>query len=202
MPWQCLAAEASPLAGLADAEKSYYEKVFDYTLDNIQPGQKYDWASYGGKGSISVAQPFVSKSGSSCRNYTEDFTVQGQHGNTTGIGCKRVGSNGWCKLKEGDALTCALEQPSYSVGGTSMSVPTVNTGNMTVGPIGSPNVNTTGVNTNVGASIGANNDKRGASKSGDAEAQDAATKITGTAGKAAGTVTGSAIQWFSNTFGR
>ena len=115
-----LAAEVQPLALLADAEQSYYTQIFDYTMDNIKPDGHFDWASYSGKGSIAPDKSFVSKSGAVCRNFTETYNVQGHAGGDKGIGCKRVGKDGWCKLKEGNALTCALEHPSYlsGLGGT------------------------------------------------------------------------------------
>lgn len=192
------AAEVSPLVGLSDAEQSYHEQVFDYTMDNIQPGDKFDWASYSGKGSISVGKPFVSKSGAHCRDYTEKFTVQEQKGEVKGISCKRAGSDGWCKLKIGDALTCAMEKPAYNLNTPSVNAPNANV-NINVGGVGSvgtPNVNTN-VNTNVNSPMPADRKSDG---KGDPTAQGYADAVTGNAGKAAGSFSGSAIQWFNNMF--
>ena len=54
---------------------------------------------------------FVSKSKANCRKFTETFTVAGKNGEGYGVGCKREGSEGWCKLKTSNAHTCAMEPP-------------------------------------------------------------------------------------------
>ena len=78
---------------------------------HLRAGSTYDWASYE-RGGIGVGKLFVSKSGSNCRDFTENYTVQGQAATDRGIACKRSGKDGWCKLREGNATTCAMEGPS------------------------------------------------------------------------------------------
>ena len=101
---------ASPLNGLTEAEQAYHDKIFDYVMDTVNPDQKYDWSSYSGKGSIEVGKPFVSKSRSNCREFTENYTVQGSAGKSKGYGCRRSNGGGWCRLKADEVLTCALER--------------------------------------------------------------------------------------------
>lgn len=101
---------APPAAGLSDAEQEYYEKVFDYAMGTVKPGETYKWESYGGKGEIAPGENFVSKSKAVCRNFTESYAIGGKQGKADGIACRREGREGWCRLKEGNALTCALEE--------------------------------------------------------------------------------------------
>ncbi|MBY0407642.1 MAG: hypothetical protein K2Q01_08110, partial [Rickettsiales bacterium] len=125
----------SSLSLLSDAEKSYYDQIFGYSMDNLQAGQKYDWKSYSGQGSIVVQDIFVSKSGYPCRGYAETFTVQAQDGAYRGIACKRQGKDGWCRLKPGNANTCAMEDRGFM-----FSMPSMPGGSVSIGGVGSPNV--------------------------------------------------------------
>ncbi len=113
------AGHASTLNQLSSAEQSYHEKIFDYVMDTIDPDKTYDWASFSGKGTIKVGEPFISKSKSACRPFSEDYNIQGSGGKIRGYACKRSGDEGWCRLKPNAMLTCALENPSWSWGGTS-----------------------------------------------------------------------------------
>jgi hypothetical protein len=115
LPIRVAALDDSPLTLLADAEKAYYNLVFNYTMETVKADGKYSWASYSGNGTITVSDSYVSKSGATCRNFAEIFTVQGVGGDNEGVGCKRVGSEGWCKLKMNHALTCAMEPKSNMV---------------------------------------------------------------------------------------
>lgn len=114
-PTYAAALDDSALKLLGDSEKSYYDLVFNYTMDAIKADGKYSWQSYGGHGTISVSDSYVSKSGATCRNFAETFTVQGVVGENEGVGCKRVGYDGWCKLRMSDARTCAMEPNSTVV---------------------------------------------------------------------------------------
>ena len=107
------AAQQSLLASLSDAEKSYYIKVFDYTMETVKAGEPYGWESYNGKGSIVAGEPFASKSKALCRKFTESYAIGGKNGGGGGVACRRDGDNGWCRLRETDALTCAMESPNY-----------------------------------------------------------------------------------------
>lgn len=186
------AAAVSPLYNLSDAEKSYYDKVFVYTMDNIKAGDKYDWASYSGKGSLKVSESYVSKSGSTCRNFDESFTVQGQSGGGKGVACKRAGDDGWCKLKPDNALTCAMENNGILVGlpnisGPNVTVPSVGgNANVTINAPSTPN-----------APQGPNmNSKPGGKPTG----AGVADSVTSAAGSVAGPATGGGLKWFQDTF--
>jgi hypothetical protein len=96
---------------LSEAEIVYYRQVFDYTMSVTKPGEHYDWQSYSGKGSISPDKPFVSKSGATCRNFLEHYTIGTSNASAEGVACKREGKDGWCRLKQTDALTCVMETP-------------------------------------------------------------------------------------------
>lgn len=108
-PMRAFALDDSPLKLLSDAEKSYYELVFTYVMDTVKADGTYKWESYSGNGTFTVSDSYVSKSGATCRNFAEVFTVQGVGGENEGVGCKRAGREGWCKLRMSDALTCAME---------------------------------------------------------------------------------------------
>lgn len=97
---------------LPDAEQAYYNQIFDYTMDNIKAGEGYSWKSQNGQGTIDVEENFTSKSGYNCRPFRESIDVGGQKKNQRGVGCKREGRPGWCKLKPDNAMTCALEESS------------------------------------------------------------------------------------------
>ena len=194
-PLQALAADAAQAPGLSSAEQSYYEKVFYYTMDNVQPGQKFDWASYSGKGTINVDAPFVSKSGSTCRNFSETYTVQGKEGAGKGVACKRGGEEGWCKLKTDNALTCAMEgPPSLFTGATGIALPNVDVPGVNV----SGNVNVGGIapTTNPNLNPGIDAPAPGHKPTG----QGVADSVTSAAGSVAGPAAGGAISWFGKTF--
>ncbi len=110
LPLPAAALDDAPLKYLSEAERAYYEKVFDYAMDTVKPDGKYSWNSYSGNGTITLSDTYVSKSGATCRNFAEIFTVQGASGDNEGVGCKREAYSGWCKLKLNDALTCAMER--------------------------------------------------------------------------------------------
>lgn len=113
----CTSAHAFLLAGLTDAEQSYHEQIFSYAMDNTQPGGKYDWKTYSGNGTFTIGKPFISKSGSNCRDFTEVYTIQGYAPiEIKGFGCKRTEKDGWCSVKTNNALTCALEKRDYMSG--------------------------------------------------------------------------------------
>jgi surface antigen len=110
-PQQPAAVYSESSSGLSDAERAYYEKVFEYTMEAVKADQSYAWESYGGKGKITAGKPFISKSKATCRKFKESFTIGGRQGTDQGFGCKREGRGGWCRLKPKDALTCVMEPP-------------------------------------------------------------------------------------------
>jgi hypothetical protein len=176
--------------GLPQVEQSYYEQVFDYTMDNIPAGSHFDWQTYDANGSISIDKAFISPSGYTCRSFAESYTVGGHAQGDTGYACKRVGREGWCKLAPTNALTCAMENPSYHV-----SIPGMN--------VAAPNA--PGVNMNApnmpGASMDISMPQRNKTYGDkDPSATEAANTITGTAGNAAGYVARNAGGWFSSLF--
>jgi hypothetical protein len=185
----------SSLSLLSDAEKSYYEQIFGYSMDNLAGGQRYTWKSYSGFGSIVVEDVFISKSGYPCRGYAETYNVQNQEGAYRGIACKRQGKEGWCKLKPGNAKTCAMEDRRFMFSMPSMPVGSVGIGEVGAPPqssgVSSPDFPT--VNTRVDMPQTSSEAPTGKSYS---------DTITGNAGKAAGNAAASGISWFSDTFGR
>jgi len=97
------------IGAMSDNERVYYYQSFDYAMTNAKPGGKYEWASYGGNGYFTVDAPFVHRS-TVCRNFRETITNPRLYTvSSEGAGCKRLGAEGWCKLKKGDALTCDME---------------------------------------------------------------------------------------------
>ena len=213
-------AFASPLTGLSAAEQSYHDKIFDYVMDTVNPDNSYDWASYSGKGTIKVGAPFVSKSNSNCREFTEDYTVQGIIGASKGYGCRRSDGDGWCRLKKDAALTCALEQPAYSVGGGSVNVPTPSVGspNVQIGNVSGPNINVNINTPNVDTSnvhapnlSSGNNNKNNNQNNNTSQskpkpdvapgsASGTAYSVTDTLGSGAAKGTGMAVGWFKDMF--
>jgi len=197
MPFVAYAAPGpSPLSYLADPEKDYYIKVFNYSMETVQPDQHYDWKSYSGNGSITVKKAFVSPSGTNCRNFSETFVVQGQKGMDKGVGCKRKGQDGWCKLDPTkEAKTCSFEDTNRFFGGVNLSAPTIGTpslgGGGSVGSAPSANVN---VNANVNTSVNTNIDKK------DLTAKSYSDAVTGSAGKSAGQAASGFVTWFTQTF--
>jgi hypothetical protein len=113
-PRHGLALDDLALRSLSDSERAYYNLVFDYVMEAVKADGKYEWASYSAKGTMTVSQAYISKSGSTCRNFAEVFTVHGLQGENEGIGCKRRGYQGWCKLGMNDAGTCAMERSKGS----------------------------------------------------------------------------------------
>jgi len=103
------------LAAMPDADRQYYLDTFDYAMLNLKPGEKQDWASGDNSGYFTVEIPFV-HGDTICRNYREVVVSRPLYSiSSEGVGCKRVGRDGWCRLKKGDALTCALEPPDGSI---------------------------------------------------------------------------------------
>ncbi len=101
----------SPLAQLSGIDQEYYRQVFDYTMTAVTAGESYSWQAPSGKGAITVADIYQSKSGSVCRTFSERISVHGKESLADGIACSREGGKGWCRLKKGQAETCALEEP-------------------------------------------------------------------------------------------
>lgn len=214
---------ASPFTGLSDAEQSYHDQIFDYVMNTVNPNEKHDWASYGGKGTITVGQVFASKSKANCREYTEDFNVQGTAGKIKGYACRRSNGDGWCRLKENqEVLSCALEGNGFSIstgtggagagGAYSVTGPTINAPDVSIGNVSGPtvNVNVDTPNIRMPNIKGSGGGKR-AQKSNDGkpdpgnnngkgEASDTAYTVTDTLGSGAARGTGAAIGLFQDWF--
>ena len=136
---------------MGEAEKAYYIQMFNHAMSHVHDGQRYAWESYNSKGAFKPSNTYASKSKSLCRRFTEDYTI-GQHSGTQeGVTCKRKGKAGWCRLKIGDAETCAMERSNpalmfgnlnmgrvdlgtIKLGGMELSIPTTD---LDVGGIGS-----------------------------------------------------------------
>lgn len=184
-------------AGLSQEELAYHEQVFFYTLDHMADGQGYDWKTYSASGRVTAQKPFTSKSGYYCRAFEESYSIAGQNSGDKGIACKRQGRDGWCRLKETQALTCALElpaDPSLNMAGQQVTIPGVNVGGRGAGGSGADgpdvNVNAPHVESPFDAKA-PGNEKPG---------QGYADTVTGTAGRAAGPATAGFIEWFGETF--
>lgn len=105
----------SPANLLAGNQREYYQRIFNYVMENYKDEKPYEWKSGAEKGSILVSKQYISKSKSLCRNFSESFVVNGEAGKYEGVTCKREGNNGWCRLKNDNARTCALEEPEGTV---------------------------------------------------------------------------------------
>jgi hypothetical protein len=104
------ADKTTPSNGLAGKQLNYYLRVFDYTMDNMEAGKSFHWDAGTASGNIRVSEEYISKSKATCRNFTETFIIDNIAGTSEGAACKRDGK-GWCRLKNEDAHTCALEEP-------------------------------------------------------------------------------------------
>lgn len=106
------------IKAMDSAERSYYFQMFDYSMSNAKAGEKREWKSYNSSGQFVAEVPFVSSSNATCRKYRETM-VSGKYNAEVknGVACKRVGREGWCRLKEGDMQSCALEPPRDGVEG-------------------------------------------------------------------------------------
>lgn len=180
---------------LTAAEQQYYLTMFDYTMDNVQPGHSQSWSTHSANGRITVEEPFLSKSKSNCRRYTESIAFANKQHASQGVACKRQGDNGWCRLKENGPLTCAMES-RVSVAGIPFQR------DITLPSIG-------GTDTNVNIAIPSGNSTTTINPgqiqqpSGDAPSGESyADTVTGTAGAAAGPAASGALKWFGETFGR
>jgi hypothetical protein len=186
---------------LSSAEKNYYIQIFNYTMDNIAAETPHPWRSSDLSGGvIQAGDSFISKSKASCRPYSESFNINGYQGTHEGIACKRVGSEGWCRLKKTDALTCALESggsiAGYPFPGLNDATPSLPAGSDAQLPTGGIGMVGKPATTAPGATPldGPENHR------GDKPGQSYADTVTGTAGGAAGPATGGALQWFNETF--
>ncbi len=97
---------------LTPAEQDYYNLSFSYAMASQPEGQPYSWKTYSSSGSITPGKIFTNKDGVPCRPFVESFVINGEKGTNSGYGCQRAGKEGWCKLKEGNMLSCALEPPA------------------------------------------------------------------------------------------
>lgn len=103
------------LAAMDDAERGFYDQTFDYAMEAMKPGEKHPWESYTSSGSIAPGKPFV-RNDTVCRPYRETISRRNAYSiSSEGLGCKRVGRDGWCRLKSGAMQTCALEAPDNEV---------------------------------------------------------------------------------------
>lgn len=181
---------------LTRVEKSYYEQVFNYTMDTTKPNETYEWKSYRTSGAILVGEPYVANSGSTCRNYIERITIQNVTGEDEGVSCKRQGREGWCKLKAHNALTCAMEKPADFF---NVSMPSLN------GRLPEMSINAGGIPSG-GGNVAAPDPSmpRGvdAPRAPDVSGAGYADTVTGAAGAAAGPVTRTLKSWFGENFGR
>ena len=98
------------LKTMRKAQREYYELSFSYAMSGTQTGEIYEWRSHYAEGQIRPGRRFANQYGNTCRPFAETYKVGRHHGQNTGFGCKRQGADGWCKLREGNMLNCALEK--------------------------------------------------------------------------------------------
>ncbi len=104
----------APFRHLTEDERDYYDRVFSYAMETQAEDQEFPWKTYASYGIFMAKAPFESKQGTVCRPFQERFTIGGESSAYAGFACRRVGEEGWCKLKEGDFLSCALSpRPSF-----------------------------------------------------------------------------------------
>lgn len=101
----------SPADSLAGEQRIYYLRIFNYVMENNTDNKPYEWKTGAAKGSIRVSKQYTSKSKALCRNFSESFFIDGETKKYEGAACKRDENKGWCRLRNGDAHTCALEEP-------------------------------------------------------------------------------------------
>ena len=182
---------------LSSAEKSYYALAFSYAMDTMQDGKPYEWKTYSGKGAITPAETFISKSGSTCRSFSESYIIQGIQGGNGGYGCKRKGDEGWCRLREKQALTCAMEKRGLDFAVPVIDLPNVN--------IKGPKIDISGVSGAIGGT-GAGNLPPAPNVSVDMgnvkapSGEEVADSVTSAAGSVAGPAARGVLGWFQSTF--
>jgi hypothetical protein len=192
-------AEPSSLIALSSAERSYYRQVFDYTMDNVEAGHKYEWKTYSGNGNIHVDEVFVSKSKVPCRNYSETFRVQNVPGAYQGVACKRIGADGWCRLKPSNAHTCAMEDPGFMFAMPSIGLPNTNIGKVGSPVPGSANFSSPNMPDVNMPNMNVERPKMPSQKK---ASNSFADSVTSGAGEAAGKAASGGFGWFFKTFGR
>lgn len=98
-----------------DSEIEYLEKTFDYAMETLKAGEHMDWSVAAVNGRISAGKEYVSTQKASCRNYIEIARTYDAQKVESGIACKRVGKDGWCRLNPDNAQSCALEVAESSL---------------------------------------------------------------------------------------
>lgn len=99
-----------PLSKLDREDREYYNLSFSYAMDSTLTDDFYEWRTATAEGKIRPGQRFANNEGHTCRPFAETFKVGKMLGQASGFGCKRQGENGWCKLHDGNMLTCALDK--------------------------------------------------------------------------------------------
>lgn len=118
---------------MSDAEKVYYVQSFNHAMSHIHDGDHYKWESYNSRGNVRPLTTYASKSKSLCRTFKETYIIGSYSGEQDGIACKRMGKSGWCRLKKGDAQTCALERDRTDIVFGNMNVGSVSMGSIDLG---------------------------------------------------------------------
>lgn len=107
--------QAQVARAFTDAEVEYLEKTFDYAMESLKAGEHMDWSAAAVNGRISVGKEYTSAQKIQCRNYIEIARTYDAQKVESGIACKRVGKDGWCRLNPDDAQSCALEVAESSL---------------------------------------------------------------------------------------
>lgn len=92
-----------------DSEIAYLEKSFDYAMDMLKPGEHMDWSVAAVNGRVSAGKEYTSTQKANCRQYVEISRTYEAQKVDSGIACKRVGKDGWCRIHGTNPPSCALE---------------------------------------------------------------------------------------------
>lgn len=110
---QTYSYSAERLLGMMDeAERKYYYESFDYMMEKMRPGQTHAWKSYDSSGEFTPQGVFEGVQ-TVCRKFKERINIKSKVVTTLdGVGCKRLGKDGWCRLPDKENMrSCALEPP-------------------------------------------------------------------------------------------
>lgn len=94
-------------ASMTEPERNYYSRVFYGTMGSVPDGKTYEWAHYNIHGALTPVKTFTTKSGLTCRSFTEVLKVHRIQQTLSGTACDNGGGS-WCKLKPNATPACGL----------------------------------------------------------------------------------------------
>lgn len=103
-----------PTKELTGTGLSDYLRAFNNAMTNHKTNKPYKWRTGTASGSISVGEEYISKSKSSCRNFTEGYIINGKRGQAQGVACRYDDNNkDWCRLTYEEFRTCDQKKIIY-----------------------------------------------------------------------------------------